>query len=548
MGYYRNNLSRLGAPGKATIEPVTFPAPVGGMNALDSVMGMPITDCIYAFNTVPSEYGLRLRKAYREWATGADGDVRTLLNYESNVSVGGDILWAVTENGIYDVTVEGTTAPVEDVAFTNQDPGAGYGVSTEFTNDAAEHYLFYADYRNGIHQYEDGVGWSVPVGWTYDPTGNTPETQLPFPVEDVAFVMVHKLRIWVILEDSDDAWYLPIASVAGVLLKFTFGAKLPHGGRLMGLWDWTVDGGNGIDDYLIALSKSGDLIVYRGDDPEGATWQVVGSWFVGQATQSRRCASQYGAELYILSSYGITSIRDLLQGSDANIDRTSPSAKIARFLRTDIASGIDKYEWSIELNPSDSFLQIVAPEPTNTPYVQYVQNVATKGWGLWEGVPMICGNHWQSEYYMGGKDGVVYIYDGALDGVDIAATNPGEPVTFRSLTSFQSPDGHSSQKRVNNIRPIGITNGQSTVSVEAVYDYNVEAETLPPAPTPGQQVGVWNSSLWGNAVWPSTTKGSSEVLGGWGVGRAFAIATAGSSSTRITIVGWDVFFTRGGLL
>jgi hypothetical protein len=43
MGVYRTNLSRLGKPGAATVAPITFPAPVGGVNALDSLMLVDLT-------------------------------------------------------------------------------------------------------------------------------------------------------------------------------------------------------------------------------------------------------------------------------------------------------------------------------------------------------------------------------------------------------------------------------------------------------------------------------------------------------------------------
>ncbi|HUW15168.1 MAG TPA: hypothetical protein VM537_35955, partial [Anaerolineae bacterium] len=154
MGYYRQNLSRLGQPvQKQTAQTMSVPASVNGINALDGLMAMQPADSIYSYNIMPSEYGLRLRLGYSQWSTGALGDVRTIINYESNSSTVADQLWAVTENGIYNVTNFGTTVPVEDVAFTVQGDAAGHGVTVEFTNDASTHYLFYADYVNGLHQY-----------------------------------------------------------------------------------------------------------------------------------------------------------------------------------------------------------------------------------------------------------------------------------------------------------------------------------------------------------------------------------------------------------
>ena len=441
-----------------TATPVTVPASVNGINAVSSLMKMSPEDCIYTYNLVPVEYGLRLRKGYREWATGCieepprgTGEVRTIIPFESNIqAVANDRLFAVTDEGIWNTTLFNTTTPTQMVGAaegwtdvgTATNTAAGKGVWCEFTGDAAGdgvrgHYLFYADGLNGLWQYEESTDtWTRPpsgitaTDWFYDdPT--SPGTPLAFPVDDVAFVMVHKQRIWVILEDDDDAWYLPLASITGELKKFNFGSKMPRGGNLMGLWNWTIDGGDGVDDMLVAVSRGGDVIVYQGEDPEiisnGSNigpWQTRGLWFIGEVPESRRIASDFGSDLLILSVYGLNSLAALMRGKTEGIyDVTSPSRPINRFLRADIENGKSINQWQLTRNPSDGFLQIVTPSPTNTPFVQYNMNVSTGAWGFWEGVPMTCGATWGGEYFMGAavthSPGVVFIYDGSFDGARI---------------------------------------------------------------------------------------------------------------------------------
>jgi hypothetical protein len=116
---YRTNRGRLGAAFKPTVQVQSIPASVGGVNKLDALMRMPLEDCIYTYNLMPVERGLQLRKGYREWATGAGtGEVRTLLPYESpSQSSAQDRLWAVTNEGIYNVTSFSETTPTKDVTF-----------------------------------------------------------------------------------------------------------------------------------------------------------------------------------------------------------------------------------------------------------------------------------------------------------------------------------------------------------------------------------------------------------------------------------------------
>ena len=436
-----------------TVTPYTFPASVGGVNAVDSLMMMPPQDCIYTFNLMPSEYGMRLRQGWREWATGcaeepprADNtDVRTIVPFESNIQdASNDRLFAVTAEGIWDCTLFNTTAPVQEAVFVQSSDPAGYGVWTEFTGDAAGnglrgHYLFYADGLNGIWQFEEATDL-----WTQPPSGTTEtdwyfldpadgETKIAFPVDNVAFVMVFKQRIWVILEDDDDAYYLPVASVTGELKRFTFGSKMPHGGNLLGLWNWTVDGGDGVDDMLVAISRGGDVIVYQGEDPEitpaeGTPWQTRGAWFVGECPNSRRIVADYGPDLYVLSTYGITSLNDLLRGNP--LTGQTPSRKVNRFLRRDVAAGKDSSAWQLVVHPGDGFLQVVTPKPFSSNYVQYSQNLQTAAWGFWENVPIFGADSWNGQYMMAGPNGVVYINDGVLDGTELTRENRFQDVDF----------------------------------------------------------------------------------------------------------------------
>ena len=123
---------------------------------------MPPEDAIYLRNLMPSEYGLRLRKGYREYAhIDTDKPVNTIIPFEGQAQdQANDRLFAVTEDGMYDVTVEGTVTTTLAATFSDQSEGAGFGVWTEFTSDNDTHYVFYADAVNGLWRYsEDTDTW-----------------------------------------------------------------------------------------------------------------------------------------------------------------------------------------------------------------------------------------------------------------------------------------------------------------------------------------------------------------------------------------------------
>lgn len=513
MGYQRQKTlgrygSQLSAP---SVTSFTFPASVAGVNASDSLMMMKPEDSIYSFNLMPSEYGMKLRKGYREWATNCvidslkNNDLRTIIPFESNSqSLQFNKLFGVTSEGIWDITTEGEKTGTDRlVQFTENQEPSGFGVSCEFTNDANNHYLFYADGLNGIWQYEENGTWSRPpnnavaTDW-HTSTGGSNPVLTSFPVEDVVFVMVFKQRIWVILENDSNGYYLPIASITGELKKFTFGAKMPHGGNLQALYNWTLDSGIGVDDIMVAVGRGGDVILYQGNDPEG-TWEAKGIYYIGQTPASRKISVAYGPDLYILSTYGLVSLNTLLRGE--LITGSSPAKKIASLLRADVENGQNSFSWQILVNPSDAFLQIITPKPSSTSYLQYNMHTQTGAWGFWEDVPIVSASPFSGEYYMGGLSGVAYLYGGTLDGEAIIRENlfqnspnpnpaPAEWTVPNALEFFcNGSQTAETQYGINLLTPL-------EQGSKYLVEYSIKNSG-------GIGSSFWNSSAWDGANWDS---------------------------------------------
>lgn len=532
--------TRLGAATQPAVQPQSVPAPIGGVNGLTSLMGMSGQDALALVNIMPKEMGLQLRKGYREWANGLPSDVRSIIPYDNQTGDRSkDRLFSVCAEGIYDTTLFNTTTPSQAVAFADNTGPAGYGVHAQFVADNGDKYVMYADEVNGLFYYDgEGLAWVAP--------------NITFPdsttIEDIAFVTAHKQRVWLVKGNSPDAYYLPIDSIGGQATKFNFASKFPHGGALVGLWSWTVDGGDGVDDFLIAVSRAGDVLVWYGPDPSQPEWSLRGTYFIGETTQSRKIAAEYAADLYVLSSYGLVSIRELLQGVDFSDVKVGPSAKITRFIRDDVLSGISSFDWQLVTHPPEGFLQVITPKiQTADDFRQYNQNLLTSAWGTWRGVPAITAESWRNEYFIGGPDGSVYIHDGGLDGGKLDGTE-GQAINFWGLTSFQPYGQHGQYMRTSFIRTIGITSSVVGINVQAKYDYDLVSSV--PRPTINTSSGgtLWDSGVWDLDVWDQSSETNEVPVGSLGLGRTMAIGFNGISETRVSIIGWDVMFDTGGLL
>ena len=451
--------TRMAQMSPVTVQFGTVPGSVGGINGLDSAMGMPPEDCFYCHNLVPSEYALRLRKGYTEWNTNPDGKpINTIIPFEGqNSDASGDRLWVVNEDGIW-LASQPDIDPVLEVAFGVQTTGeAGFGVWTEFTNDATDRFLQYADGENGLHEYSEDTGlWTVPTL-----TGPT--------VGNIAYVYGWKNRLWYIEQASGDAWYLAPDSNSGNATKFTFGSKFKHGGELKALYSWTRDGGDGVDDFLIAISRGGDVLIYQGSDPSQPDFGLVGSFYIGEVPESRRLATAYGSDLFLLSVYGLTSVKELLAGVGLGTG-TGPSAKINRFLRNDVVVGKDEFNWQLVTHPADGFLQVITPYSNDRTQdaIQYVQNLLTGGWGMWEGVPVNCAENWNEEYYIGDKNGRLWVYDGVVDGSefdgpdfwDNTANGVNPPEWVQAPAGTFTCDGTQLNETTYNVDAVLATPGQ----------------------------------------------------------------------------------------
>ena len=112
-----------------------IPAPVKGINALVSLARMNEEECIYCFNILPEDFGMEVRDGYAEWANGWDGGfAKTVIAFEGNTDAD-DRLWVANPEGIWDVTTEGTTAPVQVVTFPSSAGNAGICSYVSFSND-----------------------------------------------------------------------------------------------------------------------------------------------------------------------------------------------------------------------------------------------------------------------------------------------------------------------------------------------------------------------------------------------------------------------------
>lgn len=491
-----------------SLKSVSIPAPIGGTNTVDPGLAMPATDCVYAYNLIAAEFGFRSRLGFKEWCTGltgaTDSTVRTVLPFVDAVAIN-DKLFACTSTGIWDCT-NSSNAPTQPIVFDNQSGQAGYGISTVMVNPLLGHLLLYSDEVNGLFIWANGwalIGNGVNAQWLPDtavalgvqilnggnvyvvstagvtgpssagpPTGTgtgitdgtaawdyvgpaTPQSIGPsladqnngttFDTSQVAFVTVWKSRLFLIQKNSAQGWYLDVNAVYGEATSFNFGAKMRAGGPLVGLYNWSYDGGSGIDTHLVGVSSAGDVVIYSGTDPTSATtFGLTGCWSVGGVPAGRRIVTDYGGDLLVESTLGVVPLSKLIVGQPVvNGDRSLyATGKISNLFNQLVANFGELTGWAIHIHPVDNALLLLVPQGDGLATTQLAMSFATKGWTQYRNMPMCSAAVWAGQLYFGTQDGRVCLNTGYVDNVTLGSaqsvdngdmTRVGSTVTVLSV-------------------------------------------------------------------------------------------------------------------
>lgn len=523
-------------------KPVPIAPPVG-INQVDPLIEFSDIDAVFMYNMLGAKYGTRVRTGYAQYATTVgSGGVLTIVPYVGSVTAK-DRLYGVATSGIYDITISVAT-PAVKLAFPSPTTRSGQGNWVAQTTTGG-FFTTYCDEEYGAYRYAESTD-------TWVRTTNTEITNVDPAL--LCFCTLYKSRQWFIQRDTSDAWFLPVGSIIGAATKFSFGNKFKHGGTLQAIYSWPLmDSGAGLDEYFVAISSSGEVIVYKGIDPTAdptlyptLAFTQVGSWFIGAVPVGRRIGGIFGGDLYLLSIYGLLPMSKLVQGNLAQVDTIELTRKVSPAIKSLMATTRTVNGWEVKLIPDQNVLMVVTPKAPSFSYTQLVQALNNKGWSVYQDLPVYTGEVWQGTFYFGALDGNVYTHIGNVDNLNLAQTT-STPINSSCLGSFKDYDpgvNHIGQF----IRPVFLAGANPAYTVEVRYDYNIsEAFAAVPAVTPATGV-LWDTGVWDLATWGGTFKEVEGNNGGKGIGRAMAVGISMQTSQETYLIRYDLCYSTGGFL
>ena len=578
----------------------SVPAPLGGWNARDSLAEMNPMDAVEMVNFFPTPTDILMRKGYSQHSTGITGEVQTLMNYATGSA---QSLFAVANNVIYNATTSTATSvytglsnsKFQHVNFTNsagnqflsavngQDPAllyngtnwiksaatstaqtistitrGGAGNLTATLTTASAHGLVTGNQVTVAGATESNYNGTFIV--TVTGASVFTYTMATAPAADASVVgtytVVHaitgvdsslfinnnvfKERLFFVEKNSMNVWYLNTKAVSGAASKLDFGSVAKLGGFIQAMGTWTIDAGQGVDDYAVFVTNMGEVIVYEGTDPSDATkWSLRGVWSLGP-TFTRRCFTKFGGDLLLITQEGLVPLASALQSS-----RLDPRVNLTDKIYGAFANATSLYStnfgWEIQYFAKANML--IVNVPTNIGKEQYVMNNITKSWGRFTNIEATTFEVHNENLYFGGNGFVGKFWDTFADS--------GNVINATVQQAYNYFESRGQNKRFTLVRPIFLTdNGLPSVFCAINTDFDTQSQLGQVSFNPtALTVGVWDVATWDNNFWGGTLTVNKDWQGVSGIGYCASISlNVASKGIEVHWASTDFVMERGGVI
>ncbi len=486
------------APKTGRSRPDSIPAPVGGWNKRDAIANMDEKDAIILDNFFPTPSDVMVRKGYTQWATGISGQVESVLAWTGPVS---QKLFAAAGSQFIDISAGGTATATAISGLSN-----ARWQYVNFTNAAGTVYLYAVN------------GTDTP--WLFDGTNWTTASAVGVTANNFININVFKQRLWLIENNTLNAWYLNTGAILGTASKVDLSGFTKNGGYLMAMGTWTIDAGAGVDDYAVFVTSLGEVLVFQGTDPtSSSTWAMKGRWELG-APLGRRCLDKFGGDLILICVDGVVPLSRALISARVN-PRIALTDKIQGAMSDAAQSYGSNFGWDLLFYPKGSMLLLNVPTNTGSGQQQFSMNTITGAWGRFTGVSANCWTLWQDEPYFGGNGYVGKFWSTLADN--------SMAINWEAQQAFNYFKMRGQLKQFHEARPVFQSNGTpaTQIGINVDYDTNTPSGTLS---STAPSYAVWDTALWDNGLWG----GALSVIANWqgisGTGVCAALHLLGQSN------------------
>lgn len=451
----------------------TLPAPIKGLNRRDAVGNMDCACAISMDNYIPYEDKVVLRQGYVSYAQ-LSGAIKTLAAF--TVGAQSELL-AVSGHKIYNISSKNNIYEYPDV-FLSED------------NCHTVQYKNYLYFMNGI---------DIPKVYYTDNNGNEHLQDWGFTGDNLNAAAaisgsVSKQRLWFIEKGSLRVWYAENAgNVAGTLQCFDLSQVCRFGGSLMAVADWTLDGGQGMDDLTVFITSEGEVVVYSGSNVNDADdWKLRGLYKISRPIGYDCCLS-YQGDVAVITRDGYLSLSAALVVDKVDNSQVAFSDVIRDLVkkRTEMYANKDGWQGIIYATGGYALFNV----PLHKGFEQHVININTGAWCRFTDINSYCWTEFNKQLYFGSDDGVYLFDEGYSDN--------GNPIIGEVAQAYTDL-GSVRLKKIQLINP----------RTKSLYKYKLTIYTDTDMQKNSTQycenIGFGGGVKWNEAKWSSTVKSGAK--------------------------------------
>ncbi len=449
-----------------------LPSPTGGLNARDSLDKMDMIDAIVMDNYMPNNTQVTLRRGYRPYASIGHA-VKTLVEYQSPMKQ--NRFFAFANGSIFDITVADNPINFQKNFLDNN------WRTCQFKNR-----LFAV---NGIDTPQTYIPDESGVRGTWQDVSFTGEN---LNLKKLVNVCVSKQRLWFIEKGSLTVWYNEgVSEVQGTLLPLDLNTIVTKGGYLVAAGCWTIDGGEGMDDMTVFVTSVGEVLIYRGSNPNSADdWQLKGVYQISRPI-GYNCLLPYHGDLVVICEEGYMPLSKSLAMQNATNTQIAFSDKIRDLVLSRTKANATKEGWQGIVYSRGGYALFNVPVAQQ--FEQHVVNTTTGAWCRFTNIRSFCWGLFNNRLYFGTDSGVMLFDEGYTD--------DGQPIigtVEQAFTNFQTP----SLKKIQLMNPRTKSSSPYALVTYWNTDYgSVARQNL-------LSVGVAGTSVWNNVRWSSSQQKS----------------------------------------
>lgn len=452
---------------------VIIPAPVLGLNARDAVSAMQPLYALKMDNYYPLGSSVVLRNGYEKYLTlgTAGSGIQALVAYKKPNN---NKMLAVYNKKIYNVSATSEGEEYESIALTDD-------------NCQTVQYKDYLYFMNGadtpIAYYVDSNSEEHIDNWGFSGT-NLTDTR-------IIAGAVSKERLWFVEKDTLTVWFGGAGNISGTLKSFDLSQVAKCGGSLVAVANWTLDGGQGIDDLTVFITSEGEVLIYAGTNPEDPDdWGIKGSYRIAKPI-GYNCTMKYQGDIVIITEDGYMPLGKMLSVSNSGETNYVFSDVIRELVLSRTAINKSKRGWQSVIFSKKGFALFNVPNASQ--FEQHVINVNTGAWCRWTINRAHCWCVYENELYYGGDDAVFKFNDGYSDD-----GNTIEGTIEQAYNNFGTPV----LKKINLLNPRTKCSAKYQLVIYTNTDFksrNVNYMT---------SVGNVSGSLWKVAMWSNVSIGA----------------------------------------